>query len=350
MGSAPPMLASPPEITVRPYRAGDEEGVLALLREVLGAGRAFDRSVAFWRWKHFETPFGPSLLLVAVNERIVGLRAFMRWKFCHGGRTLTAVRAVDTATHPDFRGFGVFTRLTRLAVEHARSEGVDLIFNTPNPISRAGYLKMGWTYVGKPRLLVKVLRPLRVARSLAARGDVADGDGPALRAPIAPVQALVSGDLDLEGLLREDDRLAGGRLRTPRTTAFLQWRYGAASGLPYYACWRHAPTPAAAVVLRPNRRRGLREVVLCELLIQSAMVDEAVALLHDVADVVDADYLVAHAARRTVQAQALVRAGFIPLPGMGPALTVRPLSPAASEVAATRLSAWHFSLGDLEVF
>jgi GNAT superfamily N-acetyltransferase len=337
-------------IATRPYAADDEAGVLALLRLSLGSGRAFDRTAAFWQWKHFRNPFGVSLLIVAASAQILGLRAFMRWRLHDGERTLAAVRAVDTATHPDARRSGVFSRLTEQAVEQARREGVDLIFNTPNPISLAGYLKLGWRHLGRPRLLVRVLRPLRVARVLMARGAHRHEDAPVLRPPILPVDSLLAEEGGLEALLHENERLAGRGIRTVKGTLFMRWRYGEAPGLPYYACWRRGRRIAAAVVLRSNLRRGLREVVLSELLIGADGAADAAALLRDVTTAIDADYLVAHAPGGSRHAQVLRRAGFVPVPRVGPHFAVRPLSPAAEDMAATRLSAWHLSLGDLEVF
>ena len=35
------------------------------------------------------------------------------------------------------------------AVEELTSDGVDFVFNTPNPESRAGYLTMGWQDAGR---------------------------------------------------------------------------------------------------------------------------------------------------------------------------------------------------------
>ena len=77
----------------------------------------------------------------------------MRWRFTTGNTTVRAVRAVDTVTHPEYRRYGVFSALTNKAVEQAKNEGVDLIFNTPNNQVLPGYLKLGWNYVSAIRPL-----------------------------------------------------------------------------------------------------------------------------------------------------------------------------------------------------
>src|SRR5918994_5166036 len=99
-------------VTIRPFSVGDEANVLELLGLTLGGGPAGRRPAEFFRWKHADNPFGPSFMLLAeADGRVVGLRAFMRWRFIVDGRELSAVRAVDTATHPEYQGIGVFSRL-----------------------------------------------------------------------------------------------------------------------------------------------------------------------------------------------------------------------------------------------
>ena len=90
----------------------DRPSVLDLLGTSLGWADD-ERSSQLFAWKHVDNPFGPSPGWVAVADgEIVGVRLFMRWRFRRGTTTVSAVRAVDTATHPDHRGRGLFTALT----------------------------------------------------------------------------------------------------------------------------------------------------------------------------------------------------------------------------------------------
>ncbi len=84
--------------------------------------------------------------------QVIGFRMLLLWRFRRGDEAVTAVRAVDTATHPDHQGRGIFRALTTVAVDELRDEGVGFVFNTPNDQSRPGYLKMGWVDIGRPPL------------------------------------------------------------------------------------------------------------------------------------------------------------------------------------------------------
>ncbi len=59
------------------------------------------------------------------------------------------MRAVDTATDPDFQGAGIFRRLTLHALDALPALGVEFVFNTPNDKSLPGYLKIGWKVIGR---------------------------------------------------------------------------------------------------------------------------------------------------------------------------------------------------------
>ncbi len=336
-----------PAFAIRDFRPADEAPVLGLLNLTLGSGRAFERSLAFLRWKHVHNPFGPSLMLLADNERIVGLRAFLRWQFRVGPRTIHAVRAVDTATHPEYQRMGIFSRLTSACLERARAEGVHLVFNTPNQYSMPGYLKLGWTSVGRTRVFVRPLRPVRIVRSvLAPRFGInleSDGDTDGRWRSVDDFLQDESGVADL--LARDDASLSDGA-RTARSAAFLRWRYAQVPSLHYGVHWVGDGAPRAAAIFRLTHRRGMRELMVCEVL----MADERDGrrVLREVLRLTSADYAVAHCAWSTPHRRALLSTGFLPVP-RGPQFTVRPL---AGDLGfdPTSSAAWRLTLGDLEVF
>ncbi|HET8679696.1 MAG TPA: GNAT family N-acetyltransferase [bacterium] len=334
-------------LVVRDYETADEAQVLGLLNLTLGTGRAFERSTAFFRWKHVENPFGRSLMLLAENQHVVGLRAFLRWQFRASEGVIHAVRAVDTATHPDHQRKGIFSQLTSACLERARSQGVGLVFNTPNRYSLPGYLKLGWTYVGRASVLVRPLRPGRLIKAVLPAREAASPDADEgwdarpslLETPLANDAALA------ELLARDDEHLSDG-IRTARTPAFLRWRYALVPSLQYGAHWIEDNGLRAAAIFRFTQRRGLRELTLCELLMDTTAHGRRV--IKDVLAASGADYAVAHCASGTPHRRALLSLGFVPVP-RGPYFTVRPLT---SDLAIDpkTFARWRLALGDLEVF
>jgi Acetyltransferase (GNAT) domain len=334
--------ATTPTIQVRPYESEDEPGVLSLLQASLGGGPASQRPSSFFRWKHLENPFGPSYMLVAESDgRLIGLRALMRWRFAAGGEALRAARAVDTATHPDFQGMGVFSRLTRAALEALAGE-VDLIFNTPNGKSGPGYLKMGWREVGRVPVSVRVRRPLRLLRGLRSPAE----PGPAPPVPAVPAAQVLGRGEEVARLLEREP--ATPRLATPRDLAYLRWRYGAAPLLGYRAVAEERGGELAGVAIFRVRPRGrLWESTVAEVL---AGGDDRTAarLLRRVARAAPVDHLTFHASAGSALARAAARSGFVRSPA-GIGLVVNPLREGIHP-DPTRLGAWALTLGDLEVF
>ncbi|HMQ00783.1 MAG TPA: GNAT family N-acetyltransferase [Cyclobacteriaceae bacterium] len=140
---------------IRAAKETDIPAIVDLLKLSLGES-LMPKSETFWRWKHIDNPFGVSPVLLAFeDDQLIGVRAFMRWQWQQGDQLFSALRAVDTATHPQHQGKGIFKKLTMQLVEQCKAAGDHFIFNTPNQQSLPGYLKMGWINQGKLPLQLK---------------------------------------------------------------------------------------------------------------------------------------------------------------------------------------------------
>jgi GNAT superfamily N-acetyltransferase len=335
-----------PTIHVRPYDQADEPAVLDLLTAALGGGPSGSRSPEFFRWKHLENPFGRSLLLVAETEgKVVGLRAFMRWRFVSGEGSVRAARAVDTVTHPDHQGKGIFSKLTREAVELLRSD-TDLIFNTPNGQSGPGYLKMGWRAVGQMPIRIRVRRPIGFAKGLGSARSIEARPSRGI-----DVQAPLAADLLDESIVRpllEDAATTDDRFSTPMSAEYLLWRY-ARSPLEYRAIALDSGSGVRGVAIFRVRPRGtLWEASVSDLLVRRG--DDAAmrTLLDRVCAAAAIDHATCHFPERSPASTAARSRRFFRSPRGGLFFTVNPLSPQLDRAAD--IDAWALSLGTLEVF
>lgn len=333
--------------TIRAFREEDEVSVLELLTTALGPGPVGHRSPAFFRWKHRTGPFGPSLMLVAeAGGRIVGLRAFMRWRLRCAGRTLSVVRAVDTATDPEYQRTGVFSRLTAAALE-ALDEDVALVFNTPNHRSLPGYLKLGWQVAGTVPVSIRVRRPLRFARGLASLqvGDPPPERPPAIHAP--PAADVLADRSAIYGLLAEAEVAPRG-LATPRDPEYLSWRYASVPGLDYRAVVEErGGVPRGLAIFRVRRRGRLWESALAELIVRPGDRRVARRLQRGVTGAAACDHVVCVFPAGSTPARA---APWVRLRATrrGITLAVKPLASTGPDPG--KLSVWALSLGDLELF
>lgn len=155
-----PQSGTKKEMLIREATPQDLPEIVEVLKASLGESK-LQKSEAIWRYKHIDNPFGESLVLVALEQdQIIGVRAFMRWQWQYKNKVHSAFRAVDTATHPDHQGKGVFKKLTLKAIEIGKQNGDHFIFNTPNNQSMPGYLKMGWEKVSKLNVRLIPTNPL----------------------------------------------------------------------------------------------------------------------------------------------------------------------------------------------
>jgi hypothetical protein len=284
------------------------------------------------------------MLVAESGDRIVGLRAFMRWRFRVRSTVLRAVRAVDTATHPEHQGRGIFSRLTTQALDELAGE-VDMVYNTPNEKSLPGYLKMGWQRVGELPIALRLRKPLRVARGFRWRDtEAVSGRAPEVRAPLA---ADVLADEALSGFVLGCET-SEERIHTTRDLEYLRWRYGAAPLLDYRAVRVGSPPDTGLAIFRVRPRGTLWESTISELLVRPGDVSAAKELLGAVVSSADVDHLTGHFPRGFTAARAARRAGFVRSPG-GLTVVVNQLRDGIVP-SPFDLRSWAFSLGDLEVF
>ncbi|MFB9364996.1 GNAT family N-acetyltransferase [Kitasatospora sp. NPDC001664] len=339
------------ELSYRPLDGADTPAVLELLTASLAGGPTGTRSADFFAWKHHRNPFGASPGLVAVTPggRIVGVRLFLRWEWRAVDRVVRAVRPVDTATHPDFQGRGIFRRLTTELLEQVSSEA-ELVFNTPNGNSLPGYLKMGWQDLGQVPVSLRIARPLSFARGArAALARKAAATGPVVCPLPTAADWFGSGAPDgLAELLREraGADASDGRLAVARTEPYLRWRYGDAPGLDYRVMTCHRGGELAGVAFgRPRRRGPLVEFTLADVIVRPGDRRAAAELLRAAARS-GGDHVATHLAAGTEAAAAAPRSGYLRAPRTGMRLAAR--TPAGA--VPPELGAWRFNLGDLEVF
>lgn len=229
-------------------RKEDLPEMIALLKQSLGESLV-PKSEEYFIWKHEQNPFGKSKILLAREDgKIVGLRAFMYWRWVSGSEDIVAVRAVDTATDPAYQGKGIFKKLTLQAVDECKKEGVGLVFNSPNPISMQGYLKMGWYLNGR--------MPIYIGPGSMAPRLFSEKIQEKIYSEFSTSKAFSS--LDAGWNLKPADVL----LHTPIHYNYLNWRYNTCPVVKYGAIVEKGKF---GLVFRLKKINRFIELRICEL-------------------------------------------------------------------------------------
>ncbi|MBX3461799.1 MAG: hypothetical protein KF830_01395 [Planctomycetes bacterium] len=128
-----------PELTIRPYRPGDEAQILAtfnlVFREVCGPGYV-DRTLAQWRWQYLENPMGHRMsLAVAPDGTVVSQYAGVPVLADTPSGPQRFIHCVDSMTHPAWRGGlkrpGIFVITGLPFSAHSRRIGDAVLYGFP---------------------------------------------------------------------------------------------------------------------------------------------------------------------------------------------------------------------------
>lgn len=285
----------------------------------------------FWQWKHLQNPFGPSPVLLAFHQRqLVGLRAFLRWQWVWGDTILPAFRAVDTATHPDFQGRGIFRKLTlQLWNQVQIYEPGSFVFNTPNDQSRPGYLKMGWQILGKPGATFRYLPGAGLLRRKKWH---------------QAVESLHNFSFNALDLQEADDTSAA--LRSNSNSQYYKWRYQQVPDRQYGFSTFDTHEGVVGFIYYLRNRRGFTELRICDEMILEA-VKQNNQLLDKGMNLLAAQFagcVVTRLCRQGEKGSRLLRP-FIPN------ITLKlPEDPSVLPVDVMKIHNWHFEMGALELF
>lgn len=315
-------------IEFRHAETGDLDAILDVLRAALGETPLLRRTPELFEWKHERNPFGKSIVLVAqAGARIAGVRAMMRWDLATSdGATVRCVRPVDTATHPDFTRRGIFRRLTLEALDLARANEIDLVFNTPNEKSGAGYEKMGWRQVGR----IGVLARPRLRRAVPTSTD---------RVPT--LDELMPAGQPYHPTVVESRPPSG--LRTTRDENYLRWRFAEHPTARYGLIGSRYGR--GGVIVRPSTRGGRAELVVSDIL-----GDADANTVRRTARSNRARYMAGWFSPGSPERRSAIRGGMMPIPFLTPMrLMALPLSDVAQSIDLFDLQSWDIATSDLEL-
>lgn len=163
------------ELELRPYRPGDDPGLLELHNAVFAAGNDLPpRTLEHWNWKFHDNPVGTRHIVVGVaGGRIVGsytaLPAHVRFD---GARRLTD-QGVDFVVLPEYRRRpsrpGMFVHLSRMYMERFCGTGPDDVWFTygwPVPNWRIGRKYLDYLLIRDWLVTYRDLAPDARPRSL----------------------------------------------------------------------------------------------------------------------------------------------------------------------------------------
>jgi len=153
-------------IIVRHYKNGDEAKIVDLLNLCYGEWG----EVAKWQglFPRYPTFNKNDVFILESNGEIIGHRSSrFRHLITPDNRSIFTAQFADTAVHPKYRRFGLYTRLHGLTLHAVRAKGACLIFTTNLRGSttykhnkKTGFIELGWAPA-----YAKIINPGKFLRS-----------------------------------------------------------------------------------------------------------------------------------------------------------------------------------------
>lgn len=106
----------------------------------------FSRSPKFspevLRWMYADNPAGQAVGFDAFDgERLIAHFVTLPFSASFEGREVKALLALNIATHPDYQGKGLFTKLAEMTCQAGAEQGFHSIYGVANTASTPGYVK-----------------------------------------------------------------------------------------------------------------------------------------------------------------------------------------------------------------
>lgn len=307
---------------IRKGNDNDLHEIISLLKISLGE-ELIPKNTAFWNWKHRHNPFGESPVLVAeLDNRIIGVRAFIKWEYIQNGHIIPAQRAVDTAVHPDFQGKGIFSQLTRQLLEKSKLDGAKLIFNTPNKKSINGYFKLGWERWAR--------LPVRFKPIFSTGNQTSPEKDYFWEKASAFINQL------------EKQKLEGSGVQTHLAKGYLNWRY---RDCPFVSYKLISDYSSYLLIYRLKESKWGKELRICDLFTLGNPDTKSLSLGIKEVESWEKPRFVTFSGLQSIEFLPNNWKFMPPIP-MGPVITLKQINPQLQPVNLP----WSWSLGDLEVF
>jgi len=147
-----------PELFIRGYELGDENAIVDLLNLSYSLGWG---NMEQWEYYYSRSPFfdANNVFIIESNNQIIGHRSFELLDLVIRGNNITMCLFHDTATHPDYRGFGLYSKLHKATLKAAKLKGACLVDagNSRGSITYHHNKKTGFIEIKQSYSYVKII-------------------------------------------------------------------------------------------------------------------------------------------------------------------------------------------------
>lgn len=206
------------------------EELIELTKTYYTSGDIIDPN--YLKWQYIDNPAGQAFLFVArqiSSNAIAGQYLVIPIRYMINGKVILGSLSLNTLTHPEHQGKGLFTKLASETYDYCSEQEVKFTIGFPNPNSFPGFIrKLHFTHLGDPSLSIKFLRPFSSFFKVLKKTKVKHGGQ-------LPFESIQSNDIQQFDLLNNQNSeiydtfwqtvQSQYSISTNKDFAFMQWRY-----------------------------------------------------------------------------------------------------------------------------
>lgn len=152
------------EFPIRAFKPGDEANLVAFLNLCFPGGASDDMEQ--WKWIYPRDPAftRDNIFIIESNHRIIGHRGLHPRELSIRGKKVPVALLGATATHPDYRGRGLYGKLHQATLKAAKSKGACLAhtWNSRGSITYHHNKKTGFIEINQGHTYLKLINAERV--------------------------------------------------------------------------------------------------------------------------------------------------------------------------------------------
>lgn len=213
------------------------EDLVTLARSYYDTGEII--SSDYLTWQYNQNPSGFPLYSLAYHgDQIIGQYLVIPIRYRYQESFYPGTLSLNTLTHPDFQGKGLFTKMASSTYALCASSSIDFTIGFPNPLSYGGFIKkLGFREIGSCNLLVKPIRPFHVFLDFMKQKKVKHGGDIAFSWTNVVKGNVVLSNFDLNEREQYEifwNAVEKPKIMTDKDFEFIRWRYFEIPGRKYH--------------------------------------------------------------------------------------------------------------------
>ena len=289
---------------IRPYQAGDEEGIVELLKLSHPHWVNQENALATWKWQFTEDP---SRVMIAVGlsvGKIICVMLTFKVNIKLADSSIVAAYGGDVATHPDYRKLGVYSKVTQLMDKMRSEKGIQFVYaSSSHPAVIREWIKRNRVPLPfSVDIMVRIKDiKLHLERKPMNNASIIQATYSTLKILNQTKTTLTSkpkqiGDLTIDEVVRFDARIDAfwDKVKEEydfileRKSAYLNWKYCDHPTIDYKVKQARSGEDLLGYIVYTLRKSdGYSEGYIIDLLTNSNRLDVANALYQDACDYFD---------------------------------------------------------------